>query len=305
MLFMVFSASPAVKLSFRVNQFMEVTNMKIYFLVIWMALGLFTASVASADDWRIFGTHGTVQFTPKGGNPTTLSNDKSLMMKVPDGSTIQVKGKGKVLLVSLKSRKAFEIADNSTAMVEPDAIRALNGSVNPKSGFSPPTGKDGKMGGIVMRGVGNQSGCLKLISPVKTTILGATPELRWENRCSGLSSLSLTILSDERVVHTAEVLSLSSYRVPENILKEGNRYLWMVDGGASFDMSSGVFLVAGGKEHEEVLQRMKEINSASSPEERLAYIYFLTDRGFSEMAREEGSRLRAVFPKASGLSDLP
>jgi hypothetical protein len=284
---------------------MEVANMKICFFVICFALSFVTASTASADDWRIFGTNGMVQITQKRGNPTSVNNDKSLMMKVPVGSTIQVKGKGKVLLVSLKSRQAYEIGDNSTAMVEPDAIRALNGSVNPKSGFSPPTGKDGKMGGIVMRGAGNKGGCLKLFSPINTTILAVTPELRWENRCSGLSSLSLTILSDERVVHTAEVLSLSSYRVPENILKEGNRYLWMVDGGASFDMSSGVFLVAGGKEREEVLQRMKEINSASSPEERLAYIYFLTDRGFSEMAREEGRRLRAFFPEASGLSDLP
>jgi hypothetical protein len=70
-------------------------------------------------------------------------------------------------------------------------------------------------------------------------------------------------------------------------------------------MSSGVFRVTGGKEREELLQRMKEANSAASPEERIAYIYFLADRGFLDMARDEASRLRAAFPEAPGLSELP
>ena len=280
--------------------------MKICFLVISsMAISLFTTSIALADEWRMFGAHGTVLLTPKGGESTIINNDKSLMMNIANSSTIQVKGKGKVVLVSLKSRQAFEIGDNSSAIVEPDIVRALNGAVNPKSGFAPPTGNSGKMGGIVMRSTGSQTGCLKAVSPIKTTIMDLTPELRWENRCSGLTSLSFTLLSDEHVVHTAEVLSLSSYRLPENILKEGKRYLWMLDGGASFDMTSGVFMVATEKERKEVLQRMKEATSANSPEDRLAYIYFLSDMGFSEMAREEGRMLRAVFPEASGLSGLP
>jgi len=275
-----------------------------FLIIIGMGFILLAAGTASADDWRIFGAQGTVQIAPKGADPVTINNDKSPMMKVTEGSTISVKGKGKVVVVSLKSRQGFEIGDNSTAQVDPTTIRAIKGSVSPKNSFAPPVGKEGKMGGIVMRGAGNQSGCLKALSPINTNILNPAPELRWENRCSGVSRLSLTILSDENVVHATEVLSLSSYRVPENILKEGNRYLWMVDGGANFDMSSGVFMVTGGKEREEVVQRMKEAHSATNPEDRLAYIYFLSDRGFSEMAREEADRLRSAFPEASGLSEL-
>jgi hypothetical protein len=276
-----------------------------YCAIIGTALIFITASTALADDWRIFGAQGTVQIAQKGGDPFTINNDKSPMMKVSEGSTILVKGKGKVVLVSLKSRQAFEIGENSTAQVDPTTIRALKGAVNPKSGFAPPTGKDGKMGGIVMRSTGNLRSCLKAISPINTAILALTPELRWDNRCNGLSKVNLTILSDERVVHSAEIPSVSSYRLPENILKEGSRYLWMIDGGASFDMASGVFMVTGGKERDEVLQRMKEATSVTTPEDRLAYIYFLSDRGFAEMAKEEGSRLRSAFPEASGLSELP
>jgi hypothetical protein len=280
--------------------------MNVHFrIIISSLLMLMAASAASADDWRIFGAHGTVRITPKGGEPATVSKEKSLMMKIQNGSTIQVKGKGKVVLVSLKSRQAFEIGDNTTALVEPEFVRALNGSVNPKSGFAPPTRKDGKIGGIVMRGMENQTSCLKTLAPINTTILDLAPELLWENNCSSPSKVNVTILSDERVVHTAEALSGSSYKVPENILKEGRRYLWMIDEGASFDMSSGVFRVTGGKEREELLQRMKEANSAASPEERIAYIYFLADRGFLDMARDEASRLRAAFPEAPGLSELP
>jgi len=275
------------------------------FVIMLITLILTAAGKAQADDWRIFGAHGTVQITPKGGNPAVINNEKSLMMKVANGSTIKIIGKGKVVVVSLKSRKALEIGDNSTALVAPDTIRALSGTVSPKSGFAQPTGKDGKMGGIVMRGKANQRSCIKAISPINTTIPALTPELRWENRCSGLSRVNLTILSDERVVHSAEVSTLPSYKVPENILKEGNRYLWMIDGGASFDMASGVFLVTTATEREELLQRMKDVNSSTSTEDRIAYVYFLSDRGFSEMAREEGNRLRAAFPEASALSDLP
>lgn len=276
-----------------------------YWMIIGMALSLFSAGIASADDWRIFGVHGTVQIASKGGEPVTINNDKSLMMKVPDGSTLLVKGKGKLVMVSLKSRQAFEIGDDSSALVDSATIRALKGSVTPKSGFAPPTGKDGKMGGIVMRGAGNQRSCLKALSPINTNILATSPELRWENRCNRLSTVSLSIISDERTVHSAEVVSVSSYKVPENILKGGSRYLWMVDGGASFDMTSGVFQVTGGKEREELLQRMKEAESATTPEERISYIYYLSDSGFTEMAKGEGNRLRAAFPEASALSDLP
>ncbi|MEI6209146.1 MAG: hypothetical protein WCP20_20395 [Desulfuromonadales bacterium] len=280
--------------------------MKLCFRIISCVALIFVAiSAASADDWRIFGIHGTVQMTPKGGNQITLSNDKSLMMTVSVGSTIRVKGKGKLVLVSLKSRQAFEIGDDSTALVDPDIIRAQSGSVNTRAGISLPSGKDGKMGGIVMRGTGNRRSCLNALSLKNTAILAVTPELRWENRCNGLSRVNLTLLSDEGIVHSAENISGSSYRMPENVLKVGNRYLWMVDGGASFDMTSGVFIVAGGRERDAVLQRMKDVESATNPEERLAYIYFLSDSGFSEMAHEEGKRLRAAFPDASALGELP
>ncbi len=274
--------------------------------VISMVFIFMTAGSALADDWRIFGAQGVVQIAPKGGEPVTISNEKSPMMKVSEGSTITVKGKGKVVLVSLKSRQAFEIGDNSTALVDPASIKAIKGTVNPKSGFAPPTGKDGKMGGIVMRSISKKNrSCLKALSPVSTTVLETTQELRWDNQCDGLSKVTLTILSDEQVIHSAEVLSSSSYNLPKDILKTGNRYLWMIDGGASFDMASGVFLVAGGNEREEVLQRMKEISQLAIPEERLAYIYFLSDRGFSDMAKEEVERLRSAYPEAPGLSELP
>jgi hypothetical protein len=271
------------------------------------SLGAFivAAGPAAAEDWRIFGAQGTVQVAEKAQEAVTIDNAKSPMMKVADGTTVLVKGKGKVVLVSLKSRQAFELGDNSAAVVEATTVRALKGVVNPRKGFSAPTGKDGKMGGVVMRGASGQSGCLKALSPIKTTILALTPELRWENRCRGVSSVNLTILADDKVVLAAEVHSASSYRVPEKILKEGGRYLWMIDGGASFDMASGVFAVADGKVREEVLQQEKETVAAGGPEERLTYVYFLIDRGFAEIAKEESDKLRAAFPEAAGLAELP
>ncbi len=79
----------------------------------------------------------------------------------------------------------------------------------------------------------------------------------------------------------------------------------MIDGGASFDMASGVFAMSDHSEREEVSQRLKEVNPSATPEERIALIYFLSDRGFSEIAKEESGKLRSAFPEASGLSELP
>lgn len=280
--------------------------MKLHFYsMIITGLIVISAGTVLADDWRIFGAQGTVLISSKNGEAITIKNDKSPMMRVADGSTIQVKGKGKVIVVSLKSRQGFEIGDDTTALVEPATIRSLKGSVTPRSGFAPPAGKDGKMGGIVMRGAGNQRSCLKAISPVNTNILNSNPELRWDNHCSGLSRVNLTVLSDENVVHSAEISSATSYRIPDNILKEGKRYLWMIDGGAGFDMTSGVFAVANPAEREEVQKRQQAVNDVATPEERLLLIYFLHDKGFIEMAKGEGNKLRSVFPEALGLSDLP
>ena len=277
----------------------------IFLALIGTGLFLIAAGTAVADDWRIFGAHGTVEMAPKGGSPVAIDNNKSLMMKVPVGSTLQIKGKGKVVIVSLTSRQAFEFTDNTQVAVDADTVRALSGSVTSKSGFAPPTGKAGKIGGIVMRGAGNQRSCLKTIYPVNTAILDPTPELRWENHCSGLPGVTLTILSDERVVHSAENVSGSSYRLPAKILADGNRYLWMIDGGASFDMASGVFALPAASVRDEILQRMKIAAAATTPEDRIGYIYFLSDRGFTEMAHEESRKLRAAFPEATALSELP
>ena len=61
---------------------------------------------------------------------------------------------GKVVVVSLKNRQAFEVADNSEAVVEDDRVVALKGTVTVRKGYALPKGKDGRMGGSSCAGPG-------------------------------------------------------------------------------------------------------------------------------------------------------
>lgn len=267
---------------------------------------LFATSAFSAEIlWKIFDIKGKASLTID-GTTRPLSNGKNLLEAVRKGSLIKVEGAGKVVVVSLKSRQAFEIGDSSEGMVEEDQVRAVKGTVVVKKGLSLPKGNDGKMGGIVMRGAGNTRSCLKALSPSNTAILDLAPELRWENNCDGLKTVTITLLADEKVVYSSE-LGESSVRIPEGIVQTGNRYMWLVDGGSNFDMASGIFTVLPESDRQEVLEKRSVFakEGADDVASMLAYIYFLDGKGLREMTRDESERIRNRFPGADSLKELP
>jgi hypothetical protein len=161
------------------------------------------------------------------------------------------------------------------------------------------------MGGIVMRGAGNTRSCLRALSPINTALLDLTPLLSWENNCDGLNQVTLTVLADERTVFTSEVTE-TSFKIPVEVLKPGNRYMWMIDGGANFDMASGVFSVLSETERSEALVRISEFNKESGDVAvMIAYIYYLDGKGLNELTRLESEKLRKRFPNSEGLKELP
>jgi hypothetical protein len=267
---------------------------------------LLTGTAYAADaTWKIFEIKGKASLqTDAGTRP--LSNDKNLLETIHKGSRVKVDGVGKVVVVSLKSRQAFEVGSNSEGVVEDEQVRALKGTVSVKKGFSLPKGNDGKMGGIVMRGAGNTRSCLKALSPSNTAIVDLSPELYWENNCDGLKQVTITVLADERIVHTAES-SETTYKVPVGVLQPGSRYMWLIDGGANFDMASGVFTILPDTERKEVVERMEAYGKEEGDDisGKIAYIYYIDGKGLNEMTRRESEKIRQRFPGAEGLKDLP
>ncbi len=275
-------------------------------LKVTITLLLIAAPVFAADTvWKIFDIKGKASVkTDKSAH--SLSNDKNLLETVRKGSLVKVDGSGKVVIVSLKTRQAFEVGDNSEAVVEDDQVRALKGSVSVKKGFTLPKGNVGKMGGIVMRGTGNTRSCLKALSPINTAIIDMTPELVWENNCDGLKQVTITLLADEKVVHSAETGD-NSFKIPSGVVQPGNRYMWLVDGGANFDMASGIFTVLTEADKKEVLDRMAAYAQEGGDDVAviISYIYFLDGKGMHELTSQESGKIKQRFPGAEGLKELP
>jgi hypothetical protein len=275
-------------------------------IIVILSVAMLPVAAGAADNsWKVFEVKGKASLVSDSGT-RVLSNDKSLLETVRKGSRIKVEGSGKVVVVSLKTRQAYEVGDNSEAVVEDDQVRATKGTVVTKKGFSLPKTTDGRMGGIVMRGAGNTRSCLKALSPINTATLELAPELRWENNCDGLKQVTITVLADERIVHTSES-SDTAFRIPAGILQPGNRYMWLVDGGANFDMASGVFTVLPEADRVETLERITEFTRQGGEDvaAMIAYIYFLDGKGLNELTRLESDKLRKRFPDSEGLKELP
>ncbi len=275
------------------------------FLTLLMAMLLAAPAFSAEAPWKVFEIKGKVSLQVDGAT-RTLTNEKNLLETIRKGSKVKVEGAGKVVVVSLKSRQAYEIADNSEGVVEDDQVRALKGTVSVKKGFTLPKSNDGKMGGIVMRGAGNTRSCLKAISPSNTAVVDLSPDLVWENNCDGLKQVAITVLADERIVHAGES-SETSFKIPAGVLQPGSRYMWLIDGGANFDMASGVFTVLTEADRKEVLEKSAAFAKAGSEDiaEVIAYIYDISGKGLNEMARKESEKIRQRYPGAEGLKDLP
>ena len=275
------------------------------FVTVLFVLAFPFSSVAADTVWKIFEVKGKASAITDSGS-RVLSNEKSLLETIRKGSRIKTEAGGKVVIVSLKSRQAYEVGDNSEAMIEEEQVRAIKGTVTIKKGFSLPKSSDGRMGGIVMRGAGNTRSCLKAVSPVNTAIIDLTPRLTWENNCDGLRQVTITILADDRVVHTAES-SETFFSIPAGVLQPGGRYMWMIDGGANFDMASGVFTLLAETDRKEALARIAEYGREKSDDAAtmIAYIYFLDGKGLNEQTRIESNKMRKRFPGAEGLKELP
>ena len=157
-----------------------------------------------------------------------------------------------------------------------------------------------------MRGAGNSRSCLKARSPVNTAILDLTPVLTWENTCDGLKQVTVTLLSDERIVHTAES-SDNAFKIPAGVVLPGTRYMWLIDGGANFDMASGVFSTLAEPDRSEAVAQVAAFGTDTGEDiaGRISYAYYLDGKGLSELARQESEKIRKRYPGAAGLKDLP
>jgi hypothetical protein len=98
----------------------------------------------------VFDVKGTVVLK----NPRkklTLEKKRHVLYPVRDGDTLVTGKNGKLLIVSLKSKKGYELAPDSVVMIRNGHAKVLDGSVKEKEGLIPSRSKGTKvLGGQVM-----------------------------------------------------------------------------------------------------------------------------------------------------------
>jgi hypothetical protein len=249
----------------------------------------------------IFDIQGNAEIRDSEGKITKLKRSGHLLRPVKEGDRIRV-ANGRVVIVSMKENKGYEIVSNSEALVKDKKIIAVKGKISEVRGLHPPgEGTKGSIGGIVLRKV---KPCMRAISPVNTYILESTPELVWENNCYKEKKVTVKIICEERIIFSAESEG-SSIKVPETILKYGKEYRWIVDSGRAYNISEGAFYVHEENEIKNIRENITHYTQYGSDLPlRLSYIFYLLDKNLNEMAKAEIKRLNVDFPENTYIKQL-
>lgn len=264
------------------------------FLVI--ALLSFTGiSVDAAEKYGlVFDVQGNVEVRGIDGKVTKLKKTEHVLFPVNEGDRVKV-AQGKVVIVSLKDNKGYELASNTEGIVKDRRLIAVKGSVKEIQGLNPPgKGVSGSIGGIVLRSI---RPCVKAVSPVNTCILDVTPELIWENTCQGDKKVIVKIMSGEQMIFHTEGAS-NALKVPSGILQYGKEYRWIIDGGKDRNISGGGFTIVREDEAKDITQRVAFYRERGDDlSYRLSYIFYLLDKNLNEMAKGEIQKLKKDYPE--------
>lgn len=274
-------------------------------VVLLLITGMTTSSWGGDGDWRIFDIKGKVVLFPAHGESKQIANDQYLLAPLEIGDRLLVDAKGKIVVVSRSTRQSFELAGSSEAVVESGKLRVVKGEVIIKEGFAIPRSNEGRIGGTVMRGLKeNVRNCIKALSPVDTSVIDAALVFKWENTC-GLKDVDVTLVTGDKIIFSTTT-SGNELSLPPDTLKPGNRYMWLIDGGGNYNMSSGAFNTLPAVESKGIQDYIATHKGADDDiAAKVAMVFYLDDKGLRDLAMRESDAIRQRFPAAAGLDLLP
>ncbi len=242
----------------------------------------------------VFDVQGDVEVRRPDGKVTKLKKAEHVLFPVSEGDRVKV-ARGKVVIVSVKDNKGYELAANTEGVVKDRRLVAVRGSIREIEGLNPPgKGVSGSIGGIVLRSI---RPCVKAVSPVNTCILDVTPELMWENTCQGDKKVIVKIISGEQMIFHTESAA-NSLTVPSGMLQYGKEYRWIIDGGKDRNISGGGFTIVREDEAKDISQRIAFYRERGDDlSYRLSYIFYLLDKNLNEMAKGEIQKLKKDYPE--------
>lgn len=251
----------------------------------------------------IFDVKGDASITSATGKVTKLKKSRHILRAVKVGDTIEVNGAGKVLIVSLTDKKGYELLSNTTVKVEQTRLAKVRGTINVKEGYSVPTeGAKGPLGAIVLRNTIREV-CIKTFSPLNTSVPSLTPTLKWKNSCKGSKEVSAKIIKGRSIIYETST-DKNSTVIPAGILKEGQTYRWLIDGGPANGIMGGTFSTLEKETADIILAKKAGFGQNSNLPERLSYLFMLIEENLVELAGAELSRLQGDYPNNKYIQEL-
>lgn len=257
---------------------------------------IFNIETHASDKFGVlYDIQGKVQMKSTEGKAKNLNRERDLLHAVNEGDKIKVLGKGRAVIVSLIEEKGYEIESDSEALIKNKKVITVKGNVKTLEGLNVPNEDVNKMGGkpigaVVLRGV---ESCIKIISPVNTSILELSPELKWKNECQKSKKVFIAVLLEGNKIFNSQTEN-ESLRIPDSILKYGTEYTWVIDGGAMNGLASGRFAIPD----ENQIKTMKEKiayykGQGNDLPQRHSYLFFLLNNNLNEMAKDEIEKLKS------------
>lgn len=233
-----------------------------------------------------------------------------LLAEVADGATLSVQGDAVLVAVDLANGREYSIRSAGRYLVERGNVKSLGGGRVDSSNLPAKQMPDIKIASarvaqatLVMRSV-RKTGP-QTVSPVNTTVLDATPVLRWVETPGAtgyrveLRDAAGTRLVDSRV--TGSSLQLTGAAG----LKPGGRYVWRATALGEQNLpgeQGGEFSVLGTSEAARIEPFRPQPGAEFS---RMAlYAALLTEVGATEEARLVWQALRAERPQDAALGKL-
>lgn len=252
----------------------------------------------------IFDIKGNAALKSAVGDVTELKRSKHILHTVSVGDTIEVNGAGRVLVVSTKDKKGYELLSDTIAEVQSSGMARVKGTVNIKEGYNVPSGgTKGDIGGIVVRNAIKDM-CIKSLLPLNSSVLTLTPTLRWKNTCEGTKMVSVMVLKDRYVVFE-EITDKSTVTIPSGVLKADQSYRWLIDGGQSSAILGGILHTLD-TEQADIINKKKAKFAQQTAElpERLSFLFLLMEQNLVELAEAEIDKLKGDFPDNSFIQGL-
>lgn len=250
----------------------------------------------------VFDVRGSVEVKAVDGKTIRLRKDRHILYPIKEGDRINVMADGRVLIVSFKGKQGYEILPNSSVQISEGRIKTIKGTVNIKEGLhAPEEGANGPIGAIVLRGVIKEP-CIRTVSPVNTSILNLTPELIWRLDCKGIKKVSVRILVGREVIFSKDT-EMNSMKVTEGVLKYGETYRWLVDGGSA-GIIGGTFSIPEEQEVGNINEKIAFLKTGGDLSQRLSYVFYLLENRLNEHAKAEIELLEREFPDNDYIREL-